>query len=184
LRNKTNHPTTMQLTCQDDYACVVVQYDSAMAVQLRIAPTPPDPPVELTIHLGKNKPHVGRAPAPKARPITQQCFPELPNDLQLLDPSEQLASEPLVPLPSQRTTMSHCFGKGRPRATSKPRRTLLGEWLTEQRQQRGLRQSDIAAQLGINQGRIAEWEQGQKPIPDGILLKLREFFNRNLPLPS
>lgn len=66
---------------------------------------------------------------------------------------------------------------GTPRPARKPRSSPTGIWLYEQRMQHQLRQSDLAAQLGISSGRISEWEQGVRLVPDEILADLTSLFS-------
>jgi DNA-binding transcriptional regulator YiaG len=40
----------------------------------------------------------------------------------------------------------------------------------------GLRQSDVAAHLEVNQGRIVEWEQGKRLVPAPIRERLLALF--------
>lgn len=52
-----------------------------------------------------------------------------------------------------------------------------GSWLRSQRLKMGLHQHQVAAKLDINQGRISEWENDQKPIPPDCLAQLQHLLN-------
>lgn len=61
--------------------------------------------------------------------------------------------------------------------------TPLGTWLTQCREAAGLRQSDVTAVMAVvnprrwaNQGRICEFETGQKPVPPELVAALHGFF--------
>ena len=60
-----------------------------------------------------------------------------------------------------------------PRRATTPRRTTSGRWLYQERLRRNMRQSDVAAYLGCNGGRISEWEQGIHPIPPDVMTMLQ-----------
>lgn len=62
----------------------------------------------------------------------------------------------------------------RPRPPRKPRTTPDGIWMTDGRLKLGLCIDEVAALLGENQGRIPEWELGQKPIPPHIKQALQQ----------
>jgi transcriptional regulator with XRE-family HTH domain len=68
-----------------------------------------------------------------------------------------------------------------PREPQRDRRTPFGEWFTKCRLDKGLRQSQVAAFLDVNQGRITEWEQGIALPPDDIRQKLAELFGEAPP---
>ena len=65
----------------------------------------------------------------------------------------------------------------------RPRRSRFGEWLTTWRLAAGLRQSDVAARLGVNSGRISEWEQGRRCPTGEQRDQLRELFGPEAPPP-
>jgi DNA-binding transcriptional regulator YiaG len=68
-----------------------------------------------------------------------------------------------------------------PRAPHAIRKTPLGQWLTELRLQHGLRTQDVAFHLGVNQGRVSEWETGTKEPGPEELKRLLQHYQR---LPS
>lgn len=63
-----------------------------------------------------------------------------------------------------------------PRPATRPRQTPMGQWLYEQRLCAGMRQSDLAYRLDIHPGRISEWEQGQKAIPESYLREIQSLL--------
>jgi len=65
-----------------------------------------------------------------------------------------------------------------PRRATRPRRTPLGRRLYDLRVRSGLRQSDAAAALSINGGRISEWEQGVRVPTDEELGELMALYQR------
>lgn len=84
-------------------------------------------------------------------------------------------------------SISTCFQKGtamnrinNPRPATRPRLTSRGRWLYKLRMSKNWRQSDLAAQLGIHPGRVSEWEQGKREIPEDVLQDLYEIFGSHL----
>lgn len=67
-----------------------------------------------------------------------------------------------------------------PRPATTPRQTEEGRQIYERRMAQNMRQSDVAARLGIHPGRISEWEQGQRPIPDEIRKDLLDALSKPL----
>ena len=63
----------------------------------------------------------------------------------------------------------------KPRQVTTARRTQEGRWLYRERLRRGLRQSDVAAILQCNGGRISEWEQGLRLLPPDVKAKLKQL---------
>lgn len=57
-----------------------------------------------------------------------------------------------------------------------PRRSHFGEWLTEQRIRLGLKQQDLAVQLGVHSGRVSEWETGRRVPSPELLQQLQELL--------
>lgn len=52
-----------------------------------------------------------------------------------------------------------------------------GRWIRAKRLALGLHQHQLAAKLDINQGRVSEWEKGQKPVPPKFLDKIKTILN-------
>jgi len=73
-------------------------------------------------------------------------------------------------------------GERRPHC-DRPRRSRFGEWLTKGRLAGGLRQADLAAQLGVSSGRISEWETGQRVPEAETVERIQEIFGPGTPAP-
>lgn len=58
----------------------------------------------------------------------------------------------------------------------KERTTEFGKWLTETRLARGLTQAEVAYHVGLNPGRISEFEQGLKEPQPALRRRLRSVL--------
>lgn len=65
----------------------------------------------------------------------------------------------------------------------KPRPTLFARWLTQWRLEKGLRQADLAAVVGIHSGRIAELECGRRQPSPELADQLHRALGEAVPPP-
>lgn len=60
----------------------------------------------------------------------------------------------------------------------------LGSVLRSTRKARGLRQEDVAAELGVNVKQVGRWEKGENAPSSLTLIRLLKFFRQKLDAPD
>lgn len=60
----------------------------------------------------------------------------------------------------------------------------LGSVLRQARKARGLRQEDVAAELGVNPKQVGRWEKGENAPSSLTLMRLLRFFRQAADLPD